>query len=400
MEIKRNVIKNLKITNMTVITIILGIIDVVLSTLMALEINEIFNAIQNDTFILKNHIIVCAVLLISYCISCVLYPYIDHKKFVMAARNLDQYMTKEILNHNPNFFNDKPVGEILNVVKNIGQSIAFYYSDLISSTVIYVLSLVTVTTVLISLNYKLALIILSIIVFLTILTGLLGGKLSKAFYNMEVTNGDVYNEFEALISNNRIISMTNRLDYFTNKYNNNFNKGYYKEHSKYRFYDTLYSACYTIAIIVIPLLTLVLGILMKDFLVINIGAVLAMYTLVGNLNTPIRVLGKLYPNYKQNKENLNIISKYITNESNPTYNLDDFNALKFNSNGISFNERTILKNINFEIMKDDFVVLSAESGKGKSTILKAIMKEVEDSNISITINNKNISDINYNSKIL
>lgn len=51
-------------------------------------------------------------------------------------------------------------------------------------------------------------------------------------------------------------------------------------------------------------------------------------------------------------------------------------------------------------MKDDFVVLSAESGKGKSTILKAIMKEVEDSNISITINNKNISDINYNSKIL
>lgn len=28
------------------------------------------------------------------------------------------------------------------------------------------------------------------------------------------------------------------------------------------------------------------------------------------------------------------------------------------------------------------------------------MKEVEDSNISITINNKNISDINYNSKIL
>ena len=139
---------------------------------------------------------------------------------------------------------------------------------------------------------------------------------------------------------------------------------------------------------------------MKDFLVINIGAVLAMYTLVGNLNTPIRVLGKLYPNYKQNKENLNIISKYITNESNPTYNLDDFNALKFNSNGISFNERTILKNINFEIIKDDFVVLSAESGKGKSTILKSIMKEVEDSNISITINNKNISDINYNSKIL
>lgn len=60
----------------------------------------------------------------------------------------------------------------------------------------------------------------------------------------------------------------------------------------------------------------------------------------------------------------------------------------------SFQNKTILKNINFKIGKGELVVLIGPSGCGKTTTLKMINKLIEPSEGSILIDGKNISNLN------
>ncbi|WP_097026383.1 ABC transporter ATP-binding protein [Clostridium peptidivorans] len=68
--------------------------------------------------------------------------------------------------------------------------------------------------------------------------------------------------------------------------------------------------------------------------------------------------------------------------------------LKFNKVNFTDGEKTILKDINFEIKKGDYVTIVGPSGSGKSTLLKLCNNLISPSDGSIYYNDKNITEYN------
>lgn len=68
--------------------------------------------------------------------------------------------------------------------------------------------------------------------------------------------------------------------------------------------------------------------------------------------------------------------KDVINESN----LDEFKSLKVNNLSFAYSDdpsNLILKNINFNVNKNEIVVIKGDSGEGKSTLLKLLLREYE-----------------------
>lgn len=69
----------------------------------------------------------------------------------------------------------------------------------------------------------------------------------------------------------------------------------------------------------------------------------------------------------------------------------------FRNISYSYNDTKVLKNINFEINRGDFLLVEGRSGRGKSTLFKLLNKELELKEGNILINNKDIKNIKSDS---
>ncbi|MFV0287827.1 MAG: cell division ATP-binding protein FtsE [Mycoplasmatales bacterium] len=91
---------------------------------------------------------------------------------------------------------------------------------------------------------------------------------------------------------------------------------------------------------------------------------------------------------KQETENL-----IIANEE--TDNIQSSNDVIINLNkvGLKYGSEIVLKEITLDIKKGDFVYLVGESGAGKSSIIKMLHKEVNNTSGDIYIQNENITNL-------
>ncbi len=70
--------------------------------------------------------------------------------------------------------------------------------------------------------------------------------------------------------------------------------------------------------------------------------------------------------------------------------------ISINNLHISYNENVILKNINLNINKGDFIYLIGETGSGKSSLLKSLYKGVDISEGTISLGEFNLNTIKKN----
>jgi len=70
--------------------------------------------------------------------------------------------------------------------------------------------------------------------------------------------------------------------------------------------------------------------------------------------------------------------------------------ISINNLHISYNENVILKNINLNINKGDFIYLIGETGSGKSSLLKSLYKGVDISEGRISVGEFNLNTIKKN----
>ena len=70
--------------------------------------------------------------------------------------------------------------------------------------------------------------------------------------------------------------------------------------------------------------------------------------------------------------------------------------ISINNLHISYNENVILKNINLNINKGDFIYFIGETGSGKSSLLKSLYKGVDISEGTISVGEFNLNTIKKN----
>ena len=114
----------------------------------------------------------------------------------------------------------------------------------------------------------------------------------------------------------------------------------------------------------------------------------------GNLFSK-NVTVSLYPMLKNDKL-INSKNLQVDNKMKNLYKLDNIN-LNYNING---NDIRVLKNINFEIKKNERVALMGESGSGKTSLLMLMSGLENPSKGSIIFENKDFSKINEEQKTI
>lgn len=180
--------------------------------------------------------------------------------------------------------------------------------------------------------------------------------------------------------------MLKKKEFFFNKYYDTYQTNRYKLLLKHGILNSLYTTMYAIILFILPMLTLILGVILKDFLAISLGATISVYTILGNLQEPIRGLADIFSEYKKNQENMKILLPILDIEKQKTKTLEDFETISFTSKGLVFENKTILKDVHFDIEKNDFILICGQTGCGKSTIFRLLTSQlIDQENIRIQV---------------
>ena len=73
--------------------------------------------------------------------------------------------------------------------------------------------------------------------------------------------------------------------------------------------------------------------------------------------------------------------------------IDTINKISVKNLNYSYNDSSLIKNINFDINKKDYIFIKGKSGTGKSTIFKVLTKELKCDNGMIEINDIDINEL-------
>lgn len=121
------------------------------------------------------------------------------------------------------------------------------------------------------------------------------------------------------------------------------------------------------------------------------GNVLALIQLLSNIQNPFLSFSSLINSYNLSKTSLTRLNEALAmNENEKPLKIDDFESIIFDNVSFSYdNENKILDNFSMEIKKNDIVLLSGPSGRGKTTILMLLLGFIEPNSGSIYLVSNN-----------
>ncbi len=132
---------------------------------------------------------------------------------------------------------------------------------------------------------------------------------------------------------------------------------------------------------------------------LSYGNLMAMVQLVGKIQSPFKGVASVIPRYFQMLASAERIMDVVNSAEEKTENQhnSDFESICFNNVSFGYDKESVLKNVNIQIAKGDFVLISGISGIGKSTLLKLLLAMYSPSEGSISIRYKNCDEKLLNS---
>lgn len=132
----------------------------------------------------------------------------------------------------------------------------------------------------------------------------------------------------------------------------------------------------------------------------TVGTFFAFLTAIGLLFDPIKKVSSLFNKMQDGIsateriiELLNIETKIIGGKTK----LENIQTIKFQKVSFNFGDKSVLKDISFDVLKRDNVALIGDSGGGKSTVLNLLLRFYDRKNGDILINGKDIKEFTFES---
>jgi ATP-binding cassette subfamily B multidrug efflux pump len=325
--------------------------------------------------------------------------------FIYYANWVGQHIIKDIrakifnniLEFKMSYFDNTSVGRLVTRVVSDIETIANFFSQGVFMIVSDVLKMLVVVVIMVVINWKLALIALSVLPILIYATKLFQIAIKKTFQDVRNQVANLNGFVQERVTGMKIVQLFNRerIEYNNFKEINNKHKAAHVKTVWY--YSIFFPIAEILSSIAIGLIVWYGGLQVMGNKAITVGAIISFIQMAQMLFRPLRQIADKFNQLQMGIVSGERVFKVIDTESSiDKTGKKEANALegniKFKDVRFSYIEgEEILKGINFEVRKGETIAIVGSTGAGKSTIINLISRFYEIDSGEIIIDEESVA---------
>ncbi len=317
-----------------------------------------------------------------------------------TIRRFREKMVENLLNLDMKFFNDFRTGELISRTTNDIERIRSIVSSFIPELIRELVTIIGLLCVVIYQSPKLAFFALVVMPVAIYPISRLAKKMKKISKQSQEKTSDITSALSEIFTNIEIIKANNAQKYEHSRFIDENNK-FFKLNLKTVKIEQLVSPLMeTIGSIGVAAVIIVGG---KDVIDgnINMGAFFSFLTALFMLYTPLKRIVNIYNKMQDaiaaSERTFFLMDKVSEIKDGEKELNEEIKLIKFNNVCLNYGDKEVLKGINLEARKSEFIALVGSSGGGKTSLMNLLMRFYDVNSGEILINDTNLKDIKIHS---
>ncbi|WP_459825168.1 ABC transporter ATP-binding protein [Campylobacter concisus] len=317
-----------------------------------------------------------------------------------TIRRFREKMVENLLNLDMKFFNDFRTGELISRTTNDIERIRSIVSSIVPELIRELVTILGLLCVVIYQSPKLAFFALVVMPIAIYPISRLAKKMKKISKKSQEKTSDITSALSEIFTNIEIIKANNAQKYEHSRFVEENNK-FFKLNLKTVKIEQLVSPLMeTIGSIGVAAVIIIGG---KDVIDgnINMGAFFSFLTALFMLYTPLKRIVNIYNKMQDaiaaSERTFFLMDKVSEIKDGEKVLSEEINLIKFNDVSLNYGDKEVLKGINLEARKSEFIALVGSSGGGKTSLMNLLMRFYDVNSGEILINETNLKDIKIHS---
>ena len=317
-----------------------------------------------------------------------------------TIRRFREKMVANLLNLDMDFFNEFRTGELISRTTNDIDRIRSIVSSMIPELTREFITIIGLLCVVIYQSPKLAFFALVVMPVAIYPISRLAKRMKKISKQSQEKTSDITSALSEIFTNIEIIKANNAQEYEHSRFVDENNKFFKLNLKSVKIEQLVSPLMETIGSIGVAAVIIIGG---KDVIDghINMGAFFSFLTALFMLYTPLKRIVNIYNKMQDaiaaSERTFFLMDKVSQIKDGQKELNEEINLIKFNDVRLSYGDKEVLKGINLEANKSEFIALVGSSGGGKSSLMNLLMRFYDVNGGEILINGINLKDIKIRS---
>ena len=317
-----------------------------------------------------------------------------------TIRRFREKMVANLLNLDMDFFNEFRTGELISRTTNDIDRIKSIVSSMIPELTREFITIIGLLCVVIYQSPKLAFFALVVMPVAIYPISRLAKRMKKISKQSQEKTSDITSALSEIFTNIEIIKANNAQEYEHSRFVDENNKFFRLNLKSVKIEQLVSPLMETIGSIGVAAVIIIGG---KDVIDghINMGAFFSFLTALFMLYTPLKRIVNIYNKMQDaiaaSERTFFLMDKVSQIKDGQKELNEEINLIKFNDVRLSYGDKEVLKGINLEANKSEFIALVGSSGGGKSSLMNLLMRFYDVNGGEILINGINLKDIKIHS---
>ena len=317
-----------------------------------------------------------------------------------TIRRFREKMVANLLNLDMDFFNEFRTGELISRTTNDIDRIRSIVSSMIPELTREFITIIGLLCVVTYQSPKLAFFALVVMPVAIYPISRLAKRMKKISKQSQEKTSDITSALSEIFTNIEIIKANNAQEYEHSRFVDENNKFFRLNLKSVKIEQLVSPLMETIGSIGVAAVIIIGG---KDVIDghINMGAFFSFLTALFMLYTPLKRIVNIYNKMQDaiaaSERTFFLMDKVSQIKDGQKELNEEINLIKFNDVRLSYGDKEVLKGINLEANKSEFIALVGSSGGGKSSLMNLLMRFYDVNGGEILINGTNLKDIKIHS---
>ena len=317
-----------------------------------------------------------------------------------TIRRFREKMVANLLNLDMDFFNEFRTGELISRTTNDIDRIRSIVSSMIPELTREFITIIGLLCVVIYQSPKLAFFALVVMPVAIYPISRLAKRMKKISKQSQEKTSDITSALSEIFTNIEIIKANNAQKYEHSRFVDENNKFFKLNLKSVKIEQLVSPLMETIGSIGVAAVIIIGG---KDVIDghINMGAFFSFLTALFMLYTPLKRIVNIYNKMQDaiaaSERTFFLMDKVSQIKDGEKELNEEIKLIKFNNVRLSYGDKEVLKGINLEANKSEFIALVGSSGGGKTSLMNLLMRFYDVNGGEILINGTNLKDIKIHS---